>query len=154
MGPIIETITKNFNNVGLRLKRIARIISWLVLIPGIILFFILLNAGTIGIAFVILLIYLLLSSFLSIIPEALGEIVLCLQQISENTNPNKKTVVKKTIKYKCNKCGSIIDTLPCPICNKPTQENFASVIDDVFCENCGADISNDYDVCHVCGKNI
>lgn len=150
----LKEFFKKLSNPGYKLKFIANIISWIVLIPGLILFFIILSDEQIASAFIALLCFWALSMFFSAIPEALGEIVLQLQKISENTDPNKKTIIKKTIKYRCKKCGNIIDSLPCPICSKSTSENNVTVIDNVFCEHCGADISNDIDTCHVCGEKI
>ncbi len=150
----LKEFFKKLSNPGYKLKFIAFIISGIIFIPGLILFFILLSAEQIPFAFIALLCFWALSMLFSAIPEALGEIVLQLQKISENTDPNKKTIIKKTIKYRCKKCGNVIDTLPCPICNKSTPENHVTVIDDVLCEHCGADISNDVDTCHVCGEKI
>lgn len=142
-----------FNNVGLRLKVFSFIILLLFAIPGLILFSFFFEDKS-GFAFVSLLSFTALGLFFSTLLEAIGEIVIRCQQIAENTDPNKKTIVAKKVKYRCKKCGNIIDSLPCPICNKPTPENHATVIDDVLCANCGADISNDTNTCHVCGKKI
>lgn len=54
----------------------------------------------------------------------------------------------------CNDCNNIITTIPCPFCQKKSEEHILSLENSIPCKNCGAFVDPNHNVCHVCGEKL
>ena len=117
-----------FNNIGGKIKTLAQIVCWIGIIASFIYGFIIMfqGNGTFIMGSFILIFGSLFSWVGSFMTYGFGQLIENSDILISNINENAK------------KHGH--------------QEYVEMLHNAVLCDNCGADISNDYGVCHVCGK--
>lgn len=166
-----------FDNIGGKIKKLAEIICGLGIVASIIsgIVVMAIDEDMILIGLLIIALGCLLSWIGSFFTYGFGEIIEKLCEIENNTRTEKSNSVYQSVsqpvqatanctnavirRWKCSKCGNIIDTEPCPICSKKSDGSNAVKVsaDDegsVTCPICNTKQNGNRRICWNCGKRF
>lgn len=119
-----------FDNIGEKIKTMAQVVCWVGIIASCIcgIYLMIQDEDAYIMGLFILILGSLFSWICSFLTYGFGQLI-------ENSDILISSIGKST--------------------EKQAHQEYVEMLENaILCNNCGADISNDYDVCHVCGKNL
>lgn len=139
-----------FDNIGGKIKTLAKVVCWLGIIGSVITAIVMFVASGesyktegayVGLGIAFLIGGPLVSWISSFMCYGFGELIENSGIIARNTAKNsehseqsyeKSNSGYETHKWRCSKCGSMIDKTPCPNCGYQTEENRQNTLDDLL----------------------